>query len=355
MNKKMMIILLTFILLISGCTSSASNKDATNTPTATIETTIAPTIEATIKPSAEPTITPSIEPTIESSVESTPTPTPIVDEYVPQVVNVDNIAEYNGQLYITVFDNEPNFNQTSITTTAYEDFSDLDSLGRVGIANACLGVELMPTEDRESISEVYPTGFINVGYESVDGGWLYNRSHMIGFQLSGENANELNLMTGTRSFNVDGMLPFENMVADYIKETNNHVMYRVTPIFKDDELVARGIQLEAYSVEDEGEGISFNVYIYNNEPSVIIDYQTGKSEEIKPSDESTPIPNIEPTIEATVEVEGINYILNTNTDKFHYPSCSSVDQMSETNKKEMVSTREQIINMGYDPCGRCDP
>jgi DNA-entry nuclease len=193
-------------------------------------------------------------------------------------VDLDSIPAFDGSTpYVVINDNVPSFTSDEITTESFEYYSDLDSLGRCGVCYASLGQDLMPTEDREDISSVYPSGWKQASYDFVNGGYLYNRSHLIGFQLAGENANEKNLITATRYANVDGMLPFENMVADYIHETNNHVMYRVTPVFQGEELVARGIRMEALSVEDGGEGISFNVYCYNNQPGVVIDYATGES------------------------------------------------------------------------------
>lgn len=199
--------------------------------------------------------------------------------------DIDQIPEYSGDLYVVINDNVPTFEEEDKLKEAFEIYSQLDQLDRVGVAYAKLGIELMPTEDRESISNVYPSGWISTYYENVDGKYLYNRSHMIGFQLAGENANKLNLMTGTRTFNVKGMLPFENMVADYIKETSNHVMYRITPIFEDDNLVAKGIIMEAFSIEDDGEGIMFNVFVYNNEPNIEINYLTGESKAIEVDEE----------------------------------------------------------------------
>ena len=186
-----------------------------------------------------------------------------------------NIPEFDGQPYIAINNNVPSFTKTQ--KRAFESYGELDSLGRVTQSEAVLGRETMPAkgEKRGSISQVKPTGWGTYRFRFVDGGYLYNRSHMIGWQLSAENANPKNLATGTRFFNVNGMLPFEDMVASYIKETGNHVRYRVTPHFEGSELVMRGLQMEAYSVEDEGEGISFNVYVYNNQPGVYIDYQTG--------------------------------------------------------------------------------
>lgn len=191
--------------------------------------------------------------------------------------SVDALPTYAGEPYSYLDDNIPTFTQEDFTTASFESYSELDALGRCGIAYACIGQDLMPTEDRGSISSVTPTGWEQEKYDDVDGGWLYNRSHMIGFQLTGENANKQNLITGTRAFNVDGMLPFENEVADYIHETGNHVLYRVTPYFDGDNLLADVVQIEAYSVEDDGQGVQFNVYCYNAQPGITIDYTTGNS------------------------------------------------------------------------------
>lgn len=171
--------------------------------------------------------------------------------------------------------NEPAFTEDEMTTTVYEQYSPLDSYGRCQTAEACVGEELMPDEKRGDISSVKPTGWQSVRYENVEGGSLYNRCHLIAYQLSGENANEENLITGTRYMNTEGMIPFENLVAEYVHETDNHVMYRVTPIFENENLVASGVQMEAESVEDGGKGIKFNVYVYNIQPDIIIDYKTG--------------------------------------------------------------------------------
>lgn len=190
---------------------------------------------------------------------------------------LQHIPEVSPDAYVVVNDNVPEFTEKERTDEAYEFYSELDSLNRCGYAMACIGRELMPTEERGSIGQVKPTGWHTVKYDFVDGKYLYNRCHLIGFQLTGENANERNLITGTRYMNVEGMLPFENMVADYVKETGNHVLYRVTPVFDDNHLLARGVQMEALSVEDEGEGISFNVFVYNKQPGVEIDYATGES------------------------------------------------------------------------------
>ena len=211
----------------------------------------------------------------------------------------------------------------------------------------------MPTEERGSIGSVKPTGWHTVKYDNVDGKYLYNRCHLIGYQLSGENANTKNLITGTRYLNIQGMLPFENMVADYVKETGNHVMYRVTPIFEGDNLLANGVLMEGYSVEDKGAGVSYCVFAYNVQPGIEIDYATGeKTATVTP----TPSPEPEKQEPATgSEASQADYILNTNTKKFHYPTCSSVNDMKEKNKQEFFGTRDEAISNGYSPCGRCKP
>ncbi len=192
-------------------------------------------------------------------------------------ISLSEIPEYSGEPYIEINDNEPDFPEEDWSEASFESYSELDDLGRCGTAYANVGRDLMPTEKRGSIGQVKPSGWQTVKYDIVDGKYLYNRCHLIGYQLSGENANEKNLITGTRYMNVEGMLPFENMVADYVKETGNHVLYRVTPVFDENDLVAKGVHMEAYSVEDAGEGISYNVYVYNVQPGIEIDYATGES------------------------------------------------------------------------------
>ena len=197
----------------------------------------------------------------------------------PAAVVMDDIPDYSGQPYVVLEDNWPDFDAGDLTLEAFETYSELDALGRCGPAYANICLEIMPTEPRGDIGQVKPSGWQTAKYDCVDGKYLYNRCHLIGYQLAGENANRKNLITGTRYMNVEGMLPFENMVDGYVEETENHVLYRVTPIFDGENLVASGIQLEAFSVEDEGEGICFNVYIYNVQPGIIIDYATGDSQE----------------------------------------------------------------------------
>lgn len=262
-------------------------------------------------------------------------------------VSLEEVPAYSGSPYVELDGNQPGFSLEERTTDSFETYSTLDALGRCGPAYACIGQDLMPTEDRESISSVRPTGWVQAEYDFVEGGSLYNRCHLIGFQLTGENANEENLITGTRYMNVEGMLPFENMVADYIKETGNHVLYRAAPIFEGENLVASGVVMEALSVEDEGEGVCFHVYVYNVQPGVEIDYATGESWETGDSAFSA--------LESQAEEQETDYVLNTSSKKFHRPDCPSVDSMSEKNRQEYHGTREELIAQGYEPCGSCNP
>lgn len=202
-------------------------------------------------------------------------------DHIPSA-SLESIPEWDGETaYVIINDNVPFFTDEEKVTQSYESYGELDGLGRCTVCIACIGIDLMPTEDRGSIGSVKPSGWQTVKYDFISGNYLYNRCHLIGYQLTGENANKQNLITGTRFLNIDGMLTFEDMIADYIKETENHVMFRVTPIFEGDNLVASGVLMEAWSVEDEGEGICFCVYAYNCQPGVIIDYATGESEAAK--------------------------------------------------------------------------
>lgn len=272
----------------------------------------------------------------------------------------EDIPSYTGSPYTQINDNVPDFPLDDYTTEAFETYSDLDELGRCGVAYANVCQELMPTQKRGKIGQVKPSGWQTAKYDSVDGKYLYNRCHLIGYQLTGENANEKNLITGTRYLNVDGMLPFENMVADYVKETGNHVLYRVTPIFTGDNLVADGVQMEAESVEDNGDGILFNVFCYNVQPGIGIDYATGDNWEDdsipqaeEPDESQTQPAYDEKETDTQSESVGTTYIINTNTGKFHYPQCSSVGQMNDSNKEEYTGSRDDLIAQGYSPCKRC--
>ena len=282
------------------------------------------------------------------------------------------IPAYSGTPYTEVNGNKPYFTEAELTTQSFETYSELDSLGRCGVAYANVGQDLMPTEPRGEIGAVKPTGWHLVKYDNVDGKYLYNRCHLIAYMLAAENANPQNLITGTRYLNVQGMLPFETKVCDYVKNTGNHVLYRVTPIFDGDNLLADGVLMEAYSVEDAGEGICFCVFAYNVQPGIGIDYATGDNwaessgtyqstaasvavETPAPQPETDTTVQTSPQLSAPQESQGITYVLNTNTKKFHYPTCSSVDDMKEKNKQIYTGSRDEVINMGYVPCKRCNP
>lgn len=313
------------------------------------------------------------EPSAEVQTKAVLSVEEIAASYEAQITEV---PAYTGNAYTIINDNNPYFTKSNLPTTSFEYYSQLDGLGRCGIACANIGQDIMPTKERESIGQVKPSGWQTVKYDNVDGKYLYNRCHLIGYQLSAENANEKNLITGTRYLNVMGMLPFENMVADYVKETGNHVLYRVNPYFQGDNLLASGVFMEGWSVEDGGEGICFHVFVYNVQPGIAIDYANGDSH----SDEDMPAANEPATAEAsdkgsaaqdnnqsdapvskevTEQSEpapaGTDYILNTNTYKFHIPACGSVKQMSEANKKTYAGNRDDVIAMGYDPCKKCNP
>ena len=256
----------------------------------------------------------------------------------PEVIDLSSVPEYSGQAYAELNGNVPYFTREELTTGSFEEYSPLDDLGRCGAAYACVGTDLMPTEPRGSIGQVKPSGWKTAKYDFVDGKYLYSRCHLIGFQLTGENANERNLITGTRYLNVVGMLPFENLTADYVKETGNHVLYRVTPVFRGDDLVADGVVMEAMSVEDGGDGVLFCVYCYNVQPGVTIDYATG---------DSAP--------DGSIQDDQVSFVLNTNTKKFHLPSCSSVTEMKAEYRQDYTGSRSLLEAQGYTPCGRCKP
>lgn len=253
-------------------------------------------------------------------------------------ITLSSIPVYSGMPYVAVNDNVPSFTDDDITLNAFENYSDLDSLGRCGVAYANVCQETMPTEKRGDISKVKPTGWHSVKYDFVDGKSLYNRCHLIGYQLTAENANEKNLITGTRYMNTEGMLPFENMVADYVKETKNHVLYRVTPIFEDNNLVASGVLMEAQSVEDHGEGVSFCVYAYNVQPGVTIDYATGDSSLASNSDNS----GASNSTSAQTEIRG-----NSKSKIYHCPGQASYDEMADSKNLVIFHSEQEAQDAGY--------
>ena len=335
-------LLLVSCLLLAGCdlagnlsTDSFDPNGGNNTEAQTVADTGADTLSAT-----------DGEQTLAGSDSELEIPALSMPAFTPA-----DAPAFAGEPFVAINGNVPFFTTNQITAESYEYYSPLDDLGRCGITVASVGQDMMPTEDRESISSVKPSGWQSVKYDAslVSGGYLYNRAHLIGFQLCGENANELNLITGTRYLNIDGMLPFENMVAAYVKEeVENHVLYRVTPIYYENDLVARGVLMEAYSVEDEGDGICFCVFVFNNQPGVTLDYATGANW----LSGEPPVTTAPP---ATTSPSEAVYILNTKSKKFHDPDCSGAASISEANRQEYTGDRAYLIEAGYSPCGTCDP
>lgn len=248
-------------------------------------------------------------------------------------VSIKDIQAYSGKPYVVLNGNVPLFTREDSFEKSFEHYSDLDRLGRCGVAYANIGRDLMPAEKRGKIGQIKPSGWHSVKYDCVDGKYLYNRCHLIAYELTAENANEKNLITGTRYFNLEGMLPFENMVADYVKETGNHVLYRVTPLYQGNNLVADGVRMEAKSVEDNGDGILYHVFVYNVQPGVSINYATGDS----------CLADSDSKLKGGMKQD---YILNTKSKKFHDPSCSSVPKIKEKNKKKYQGSH----NLNFHKC-----
>ena len=266
-------------------------------------------------------------------------------------VSLDAIPAYDGKAYVAVNNNEPFFTDSDMTTTAFENYSDLDSLGRCGVAYANICKDIMPTEERGKIGMIKPSGWHTVKYDVIKDRYLYNRCHLVGYQLAGENANPKNLITGTRYLNVEGMLPFENLVADYVNNTGNHVLYRVTPMFSDSNLVANGVLIEAKSVEDNGGGILFNVYCYNVQPGVGINYENGDSwldgttgSASSGSDSSA----AENSAADSSNSETMVHITATGK-KYHRAGCRTLK------KSDTEVTLDEAKSMGLSPCGICNP
>lgn len=263
--------------------------------------------------------------------------------------SLSQVPKYNGEASVEVNGNKPYFTaKEKKNTKSFESYHKLDKLGRCGVAYANVCKDTMPTEERGTIGSVKPTGWHTVKYNGiVDGNYLYNRCHLIAYCLTAENANKKNLITGTRYLNIEGMLPYETMVANYVDRTGNHVLYRVTPVFKGNNLLASGVLMEGYSVEDKGKGIKFCVYAYNVQPDIKIDYKTGDSKLISDKRKNTG--------NNSSDQETKTYIVNLNTKKFHKPNCRSVSSMSERNKKTYKGKRSSLINNGYSPCKICNP
>lgn len=357
--------LLLSIALATGCSAStAGNEAPPGEPTPELASTGTP--DGPQEPQSAPA-----EDTNQQETEAVGENRPVTDD---GVLSYRDVPAFDGNPYVYVNDGEPVFtDEQRAAEPGYEHYDELDELGRCTAAFAVVGPETQPTEKRGSIGEVRPSGWQMAKYDFVEGKYLFNRCHLLGYQLTGENANERNLITGTRYLNVQGMLPFENAVADYVDATGNHVLMAVTPVFEGSELVARGVHMMAESVEDGGEGVAFNVFCYNVQPGVVIDYGTGAS---MLEEDATPLPDVsgaESAPDAASEGAGAReasekgatgsdegkgvaeYVLNTNSRKFHLPSCSSVGQMSPKNREDVEDTRENLIANGYDPCKRCNP
>ena len=357
--------LLLSIALATGCSAStAGNEAPPGEPTPELASTGTP--DGPQEPQSAPA-----EDTNQQETEAVGENRPVTDD---GVLSYRDVPAFEGNPYVYVNDGEPTFtDEQRAAEPGHEHYGELDELGRCTAAFAVVGPETQPTEKRGSIGEVRPSGWQMAKYDFVEGKYLFNRCHLLGYQLTGENANERNLITGTRYLNVQGMLPFENAVADYVDATGNHVLMAVMPVFEGSELVARGVHMMAESVEDGGEGVAFNVFCYNVQPGVVIDYGTGES---MLEEDATPLPDVSGAESApdtasegagageasekgaTGSAEGkgtTEYVLNTNSRKFHLPSCSSVGQMSPKNREDVEDTRENLIANGYDPCKRCNP
>ena len=362
-KTKIIVVVLGLLAILIPAFSGQDSENITETTTEIVETTIESqlteneTDEATTENSE---IEKTEENTSEKETQKVNKPESVGDDNSKAVLS--QIPEYSGRPYVVINDNVPSFNKYELTTKGYETYASLDALGRCGGAVASCGREIMPKpdEERDSISAVKPSGWVQAQYDCVSGKYLYNRCHLIGWQLSAENANKRNLITGTRYMNTEGMLPFENMVADYIRETDNHVAYRITPIYDGNDLVAKGVQMEAYSVEDEGEGICFNVFCYNVQPGVKIDYTTGRSWASESNKETTKKPVVVQTTREYVEetqkaVSYDTYVYSSKSDKFHYPSCRYAKTIKTENYCEYTGDRQGMIDKGYTPCKNCSP
>lgn len=352
-TNRFLALFLSLIMLLSfaGCNSDTYDYTDSSTGQPTISAEEDPTksdTDSQIQSEQSSTVE-SMDKNDSSSVTEKPSGTISVGTGTAKAVEPSTLPAYSGFAYTVVNGNQPNFSASELTTVGYEKYANLDNLGRCGMALASCGKEIMPTngEERGSISSIKPTGWVQAKYDGISGGYLWNRCHLIGWQLSAENANKQNLITGTRYMNIEGMLPFENMVADYIRETGNHVAYRITPIFEGNNLVCSGVQMEAYSIEDAGDGICFNVYCYNVQPGISINYATGDSS--GPSSSTTTItPSIEQdnTNDNQAASGDMVWIPNSGS-KYHSRSgCSNM-------KNPRQVTKQEAENEGYEPCKKC--
>ena len=353
MAKKILALILSLALLLSFAGCDLDTYDYSDGSSSTPSTTISDTKDDTSNTTDTPSQGQELKPITDSSTQTPttnekPNNAQGVGSGTRKAVDPSKLPAYSGTAYTIVNDNQPNFSAAELTTKGYEKYSSLDSLGRCGVAIASCGKEIMPgtNEERGSISSIKPTGWVQKSYSGVSGGYLWNRCHLIGWQLSAENANRQNLITGTRYMNINGMLPFENMVADYIRETGNHVAYRITPIFVGKNLVCSGVQMEAYSIEDEGDSICFNVYCYNVQPGITINYATGDSS--GPSSSTTTTPSTEQNASNDNQASSGDMVwIPKSGSKYHSnPGCSNMKNPSQV-------TKQEAENQGYEPCKKC--
>lgn len=344
--KKFLSILFAAVLLIGCCTGCLDSEFGEDYSTSSIVQDIS-SKTTTMSSKAQTT-------TSKSTTTSKPSTPSNVGSGQAKPVTSFNVPAYSGKAYVSINNNVPNFSAAELKTKGYETYSNLDNLGRTQVALACVGKDTMPgaDEERGSISSIKPTGWKQATYDNISGKYLYNRCHLIGWQLSAENANKKNLITGTKYLNIEGMLPFENMVADYIKETGNHVAYRITPSYQGNNLLASGVQMEAYSVEDNGAGICFNVYCYNAQPGITINYadgsSSGPSSSASSSKPSTTTSVAKPTTPSTNQSQTV---YTTKTGK-KYHSSKNCPGLSNA-KAIYESTLSQAKNKGLDPCSKC--
>lgn len=347
---------------VSLCLIGAIGGSSSTKQSDTVDEPQTPAIEQPAKPEPDPSQ--SKQETPEKQTEQPAAAAPAAASF-----DYSQVPAFDGTASVQMNGNVPYFIADDIQyakdNPGYEHYGEQDRLARCTVASASVGKETMPAEgeERGEIGQIKPTGWHTVKYESVSGKYLYNRCHLIGWQLTDENSNINNLITGTRFMNVDGMLKYEDDVAAYVKSTGNHVLYRVTPVFLDDDLVARGVLMEARSVEDEGAGLQFCVWAYNAQPGITIDYVDGNSEETpllpaageSSASESEGSSNAGSTASDASPAQVKSYVLNTNTKKFHVPGCSSVNKMKAANRQDVESTRSDLIAQGYEPCQKCNP
>ena len=347
---------------VSLCLIGAIGGSSSTKQSGTVVEPQTPAIEQPTNP--EPDQSQSKQETPEKQTEQPAAAAPAAASF-----DYSQVPAFDGTASVQMNGNVPYFTaddiQYAMDNPGYEHYGEQDRLARCTVASASVGKETMPAEgeERGDIGQIKPTGWHTVKYESVSGNYLYNRCHLIGWQLTDENSNVNNLITGTRFLNVDGMLKYEDDVATYVKSTGNHVLYRVTPVFLDDDLVARGVLMEARSVEDDGAGLQFCVWAYNAQPGITIDYVDGNSEEtplLPAAGESSAsgsegLSNAGSAASDASSAQVKSYVLNTNTKKFHVPGCSSVKKMKDANRQDVESTRSDLIAQGYDPCQKCNP